>query len=103
MNISEIYSEIRRLEKADVTWNNIQRLAWLYTVHDHLDADDTVQVRAHTIATIMPDFEGSEFLDAVSSVEIDPLMLLLDEHMQVIRALYPKEYTAIIERLHDMK
>ena len=31
------------------------------------------------------------------------LMALLDEHMQTLRALYPKSYDSIISRLKEMR
>ena len=75
MNIDEIRSEIKAMEQADTTWQNIQRLAWLYTVHDHMTEGRTPIV-ANEVQSVMPDYAG-EFGKAVSGRRIDDLMNVL--------------------------
>ena len=99
MNIDEIRNEIEMMEQADTTWQNIQRLAWLYTVHDHM-ADGRHPIIAHEVRTVMPDYAG-EFGKAVSGASIDDIMNVLSEHMAVIKILHPKEYQAVIERISE--
>lgn len=99
MNIDEIRNEIEMMEQADTTWQNIQRLAWLYTVHDHM-ADGRNPIVAHEIRNVMPEYAG-EFGQAVSGRKIDDLMSVLSEHMAVIKILHPKEYQAVIERISE--
>ena len=79
MNISEIEEEITKLEQADTSWQNVQRLAWLYTVRDHLEVDKTPIV-ANKVMQVMPNYSG-EFGEAVSGTSIDNVMNVLSEHM----------------------
>ena len=97
MNVSEIEEEIAKLEKADTSWQNVQRLAWLYTVKDHLAADKTPVV-ANKVMQVMPTYSG-EFGEVVSGVSVDDIMSVLNEHMQVVKILLPKEYQAVIDKI----
>lgn len=92
MNIKEINEEIRGLESAETNWGNVQRLALLYTVRDHLP-QTTGEVDVGT----------DEFTLACCGVNINSLINVLDEHMQVIHAVYPKEYSALIKKIQSLK
>lgn len=92
MNIEEINEEIRGLESAETNWGNVQRLALLYTVRDHLP-QTTGEVDVGT----------DEFTLACCGVNINSLINVLDEHMQVIHAVYPKEYSALIKKIQSLK
>lgn len=97
MNIEEIHAEIASLEQADTNWQNIQKLAWLYTVKDHL-FQDNVPIIANSVRDVMPEYAG-EFGEAVSGATINELMNILSEHMSVIKILHPKEYQSVIDRI----
>ena len=97
MNISEIEEEILKLEKADTNWQNVQRLAWLYTVRDHLSSDK-MPIVANKVMQVMPNYSG-EFGQAVSGTNIDSVMSVLSEHMEVIKILFPKEYQEVINNI----
>lgn len=99
MNISEIEEEISKLEKADTNWQNVQRLAWLYTVRDHLSSDK-MPIVANKIQDIMPSYSG-EFGEAVSGATIDSVIDVLNEHMQVVKVLFPKEYQEVINKIKE--
>lgn len=99
MNISEIEEEIHKLEKADTNWQTVQRLAWLYTVQDHLSTDK-VPIVASKIQDVMPEYNG-EFGEAVSGAKLDDVMNVLNEHMEVVKVLLPKEYQAVIDRIKE--
>ena len=99
MDINEITEEIAKLEKGDTNWQNIERLSWLYAVHDHM-AGDSADVIRYTQDT-MPRFAG-EFGEAVSGKDIGNLMNILSEHMSVIKVLHPKEYQAVLDRIAEI-
>ena len=106
MSIDEITNEISRLEEGETNWTNIQKLAWLYTVQDHLSEDHPqgVMPESYTVKNVpdvMPEYDG-EFGQAVSGVDIEKLMKVLSEHMDVVKVLYPKEYQAVIDRIGEI-
>ena len=97
MTVVEVENEIITLEQGDTNWQNIQKLAWLYTVHDHL-THDGMPVAARKVMNTMPEYTG-EFGQAVSGASIDDLMNILSEHMSVIKVLHPKEYQAVLDKI----
>lgn len=101
MSVDEIAREIAELEKADTNWSNIQKLSWLYTVFDHM-SEDRIPIVSHAMVDTVPEYDLGEFSRAASGVPVQELMSLLEEHMQVVRALYPKEYEAVLERIAQM-
>lgn len=97
MSISEIEEEIIKLESAETSWQNVQRLAWLYTVKDHLAADKT-PIIANKVISVMSEYNG-EFGEVVSGARLDDIMTVLNEHMEVVKILLPKEYQAVINKI----
>ena len=88
MNANEIAEEINRLEQEETTYNNCMKLAVLYTILDHDKPEHS--------------YSGSEFLLAVSNAPIDGVLEILDNHMDCIKLLYPKEYTSILKKIKDL-
>ena len=100
MNVAEISEEISKLEQGETNWTNIQRLAWLYTVHDHL-TDRGLPVIANEVQTVMPNYAG-EFGEVASGKDIGGLMNILSEHFGVVKVLHPKEYEAVLEKIKEI-
>lgn len=98
ISLQEIEEAIEELVSTrDTTYAVCQRLAWLYTVRDHLrpergEGDGKTQ-----------DLHGSEFLEASSGVPYPSLMAILDEHMQALRAVQPREYQAVMDRIRSLR
>ena len=90
MDANEILAEIERLEQGETTYANCTKLAVLYTIKEHL----TNRIPAYSHAS-------SEFLLAVSDAPIDKVLNIMDEHMECIKLLYPKEYTSIIRKIKN--
>lgn len=44
---------------------------------------------------------GSEFAAVARAAGMSRLLEVLDEHMECVKVLYPKEYAAVIRRLKD--
>ena len=94
INIDIIEKEILELESRDASWANIEHLAWLYIVHDHL---------THPNEATTGVYEGSEFKRVCSKVPAGPLIEILAEHMTCIQVLHPKEYAAIISKIKGIE
>lgn len=96
VSIETIEQEIIELEKRDTSYAVCERLAWLYTVHDHLKAKETpVVAEVRKTAKLA----GSEFLEAASEVDYTKLMKVLDNHMACIKAVCPKEYDVVMSQI----
>ena len=94
ISLEELEKTIIELESRDTTFATCERLAWLYIVRDHL---------TNTKPTgKSPDYLGqSEFLQVAAGIDIQYLLGVLDEHLEAIKMLYPKEYEAIIIKLKN--
>lgn len=101
MDIIKVKKEIEELESAETTWNNVERLAMLYCVFDHLNGEKTT-VLAQNVVDVMPECGIGEFEEACTGKEIVPLIDILSEHMAVAKTLYPKEYQAVINRIKEL-
>lgn len=102
MDIIKISKEIQELEAEETTWTNVQKLAILYCVYDHLNGE-TQTVRAQSIVDVMPECGIGEFEEACTGAPILKLIDILSEHMAVAKTLYPKEYQAVINRIKEIK
>lgn len=91
MLMKEINSEIERLEQTEANYQNCNKLAVLYVIRDHMEQPKP-KIAEYSYA-------GSEFLLAASGAPIDGVLHVVDEHMECIKALYPKEYAAIIDKI----
>lgn len=92
MDVIEIDNEIKRLEKMDATYDILNKLAVLYSIKDH-----------HVERMSVGSRSSSEFIEAISGAPIDEALEILNEHMDAIKILHPREYTAILSRLNKIK
>lgn len=96
IDLETIEREINDLEaRGDTTYSLCERLSWLYIVRDHLRP-----VRAETRMT--QELTGSEFLEACSGVSYPNLMRVLNEHMEAVRVVYPKEYDSVMAKIRAL-
>ena len=97
LSIEEVERTILELEKRDTTYATCERLAWLYIVHDHL-TQRIVQEKARAA-----EMEGSPFLAVCSGAEIAEILRVVNEHMEAVRVIYPKEYSTVVEKIKETK
>ena len=96
IDLEEINREITRLEHADTTYANCERLSVLYSVRDKLSPEEPAE--QYSFASV----PTSDFISAFNGAPIDAALKLIDEHMEFIRMLYPKEYDSIIRKLQNL-
>lgn len=104
INLGIIDGEIASLEEKKTSYDVIERLAWLYIVKDHLCDNSTVQpVAVAKTASIEPtqpiSATASDFVRVASEKDSVKLIKVLDEHMEVIKFMHPKEYMALMEKI----
>ena len=91
MNIEVIEKSIKDLEQAEATYASCERLASLYIVRDHMRQITTTKMK------------GSDFIDAAVAAGFEKTVEIMNEHMEVIKLLHPKEYEAILQKMVDNK
>lgn len=88
----EIETEIKRLEEGEINFSTCAKLADLYAIRDHLAAENRPKMAGYS-------FGSSEFAMACEKAPLEAVLGVLDEHMEAISILYPKEYSAIIKKI----
>lgn len=88
------------------TASTCQLMASCYTILDHLfpgnsRSNDPSPLQMYSTSPEPIVVDGSEFVQVGREAGMSRLLEVLDEHMECIRALYPKEYAAIMRRLKD--
>ena len=101
-DLLETIEECRMVKRP--TASTCQLMASCYTILDHLFPEssrsaDIAPVQLYSMAPEPVETGGSEFVQAARAAGMARLLEVMDEHMDCIRALYPKEYEAIIRRL----
>lgn len=89
--------------------NTCIKLAAYYTILNTLYPEQE-QKPVDVGYSTMPSFDDylpqiqskSEFMNICSQKEIVAVLEVLDEHMEAIKLLYPKEYDSIIERIREL-
>lgn len=94
MNLNEIENEIERLENSETTYDTCYKLAALYAVRDRMGRKTTRKAEYS--------FARSEFINAVNDAPLDGVLDILDEHMECIKILHGKEYSAIIRKIKEL-
>ena len=99
LDLGEVQSEIARIENGKInSFSAIEKLALLYIVNDHNIPEEEMQMPKYSYAAA-PTAPKSDFLEAVGKVPIEKALDVLDEHMEAINLLYPKEYKAVINKI----
>ena len=85
-----------------------QLMAACYTIYDHMFPANSrpVDVAPVNLYSAAPapkkaEIPSSDFAIAANSAGMPRLLEVLDEHMQCVRALYPKAYAAIMRKLQE--
>lgn len=97
LDLETVEREIDKLEHREASYKLCERLSWLYVVRDHLLEEKYPQAAGTT-----PKMEGSEFLEAASNVPYPDLMRLIDEHLEAIKMVYPKTFSALIDKIRQL-
>ena len=96
-DISEINREIATLEAKQTTLPVLEKLALLYIVRDHNEPN---AVKRNALKRgYSQSSASSEFKQAAMRIPADSLLDILDEHMEAIKILSPKEYAAILKKI----
>ena len=110
MDIVEINEHIRKLKCEETNWQSVEKLAALCTVRNELEekqASTEAQAQALPPTSYQAAYSTkakpqSEFVEAASAAPFGGLMEVLDEHMNAIKLVYPKEYELVIRKIKNL-
>ena len=108
MDIDEINDHIHKLKCGSTDWQSVEKLAALCTVRNELE--EKQQLAPETQSQALPPSAypaaystaakpQSDFVAAASAVPFSGLMQVLDEHMNAIKLVYPKEYELVMQKI----
>lgn len=95
LNLNKIEEEILNLEKKDTTYAVIERLAWLYTVRDHMKE---YEEQTTTAAAIPP----SKFMEIIGDKHPDDVWCLVEELVESVRITQPMLYDSYMRRFESL-
>lgn len=93
----ELLEAIAEVSEKVPNYDTCEKLSTFYSLLNFLYRQDSGY--SYEVKEIVPSTEGSEFRVAVAGIPISEMINILDEHMSVIRVLFPKEYKAVIKKL----
>lgn len=106
--MNEIEDEICKLEHSETNWPNCEKLSRLYVVREYFKKEPS-RSEPQKVAENQEDKRaavgqvwGSEFLETCSGVDVEELLFVLDEHMEMMLALFPREYDALMAKIKEL-
>ena len=101
ISLETIEREINEIvATCDTTYYTCQRLSWLYIVRDHLRPSTRTPTDGEQ--GLKTPLSGSEFLELASEVDTKELLLVIDEHLETIRTLFPKSYESLMAKIREL-
>lgn len=97
IGIDSLNTEISDLESKEPSYAVMEKLAWMYVIRDHLGGMAAVSQSS------APQMSGSEFLSACSGCDMKSLFSILDEHMEAIQVIHPREFQTLIRKIQLLK
>ena len=92
----ELLDAIKEIQQKEPSYSNCEKLATFYTLLQYLYSEEEGQSR-----DAFPVSNGSEFRQAIAGKDIEKVVDVLDEHMEVVMILFPKEYKEVIRRIRE--
>ena len=93
----ELEEAIKDLSAKEPSYSNCEKLATFYTLLSYLYSEEGY---SHD-AGAFPVTNGSEFREAISGKDLGRVVDILDEHMDVVKMLFPKEYREVIRLIEE--
>ena len=109
IDLREIDETIDELKRHGNSIQAAERLAMLYIARDYMSKENSAPMQEYAQAAApvyIPERAStkrtSEFLTACDGAPIEGMLDVLDEHMEAIRLLYPREYDSIVKKIEEL-
>jgi len=99
----ELLNAIQEMQSKPPTYNTCEKLATFYTLLSHLYSEGESRGYSYDVKSVFPVSTGSEFREAITGKDIEQVVDVLDEHMDMVKILFPKEYKAVIQRINEVQ
>lgn len=106
LDINKVNTEIESLlDKGSMTWDTMEKLAWLYTVRDHLAMEhgDGMKIgfRGSNKGFDVRSTQGGELEKIESNMTREEIANEFNRHMEDIRTRYPMDYENTVRRMRE--
>lgn len=91
IDLDMIQDEIDALENSATNYPNLQKLSYLYITRAYANGATTLEIEP-----------TSDFLSACRGKDSKALFNVLNEHMEAIRVLCPKEHDLVLRRIQRL-
>lgn len=106
---AELIDAIDELNDGKHSMQNIERLACVYTVLDHMDREYRLEEDKGysydsppvAVADTIGNYGKSEFLQIITGRNQREVLLIIDEVMDALKVMNPKLYMNAIDRLEE--
>lgn len=112
IDLREIYDTIDQIKRTGTTVGQAEKLALLYIAADHMEREEAGRRipddvgKGYSQAAEPEKKAGhvqieptSDFLEACNGAKVEDVLRVMDEHMEAIAVLYPKEYEAVVGKI----
>lgn len=110
IDLREIRETIEEIKRSGSTVSQAERLALLYIAADHMEKEEAKRLNPEIVESgysqaaasepiVVSAEHKSDFLAACDGVRVEDLLEVMDEHMNAILMLYPKEYEMIVGKI----
>lgn len=100
IDMGEVNRAIDELENGDTTFHSCEKLATLYSVRDHMNGNLRYTPENRYSFAAAP---KSEFLQACEGVPTQPLLEIIDAHLESVKMVYPKEYNYVLLNILNLR
>lgn len=114
IDLREIRETIDDIKRNGTTVAQAKTLALLYIAADHMEREEAermtfAEMESGYSEAAAPAGGGerigveakSKFLEACNGGKVEDVLKVIDEHMDAIRVLYPKEYDAVCAKIKE--
>lgn len=100
----ELLDAIQECESEPITLSKISKLADFYIIYDHLFGKplESEYSQKSPPEKVIETGGKSEFLKAVNGKKTEKVFDVLDELMEAIRALHPRMYDGVLQKISDI-
>lgn len=99
---TELLDSMEELENSPKTFQNIQKLATMYSIYDHLYGCNIMPVQETVRKEVIDVYGDTDFLQAVAGADAREVFMIMDEMFTVIQTLQPRLYEASLQKLREL-
>lgn len=92
----ELLDAIRECEQKTPSYSNCEKLLTFRSLLKELYPDEENRMQSFDVD------QSNEFMRAIADKDMTKVINVLDEHMKVVQALFPKEYQAVLNKIRNI-